>query len=59
MCPSLYFFLVRVNVFMPDSRFIRPLKNGDLPRQRKNPDRASAQYTARPGFFRFLAPHHF
>lgn len=23
MCPSLYFFLVRVNVFMPDSRFIK------------------------------------
>jgi hypothetical protein len=29
----------------------RPLKNGNLLRQRKNPDRASAQYTARPGFF--------
>jgi len=37
----------------------RPLKNGNLLRQRKNSDRLSAEYTARPEFFRFLAYHHF
>ncbi len=33
---------------------IRSLRNGNLLRQRKNPDRLSAQYTARPGFFASL-----
>ena len=37
----------------------RPIKNGNLSRQRKNPDRASAHYTACPGFFRWRASHHF
>jgi len=37
-----------------------PPQNGKLPRLRKKPDRLCMfEYTARPGFFRFLASHHF